>query len=320
MSNQRKHDFFMAKLKREEAEKQEQAAKRLAKQKHEIAMRKNELEIQMEQMALQELEEDHRQRVAAAKLDNAELLDNRSLFNHHSSKINLFNNKGSDRLQKFDWNWVNLFPTCNSLNAASELNFSRPGSATADHPVQDTAIKNTPQNASSGAGNLNHLESLSQNTRPWIAHSVAQQEGLYREYLQAKLRQPLSDQKTEQAHSPSGSGGVKAVNRASTDLQNVALPPLQLPMQPPRPPTLVMPSSNSNTFLLNFSANPRGNQTMDQQVLHLRPKSSSMPCQLHLHNPPFAQQQNLPQNNIPQETQPPLPIPCIISLHLRTQS
>ena len=83
MSSQRKHDFLMAKLKREEAEKQEQAAMRLAKQKHEIAMRKKELEIQMEQMALQELEEDHRQRVAAAKLDETELMDNHSLFSHH---------------------------------------------------------------------------------------------------------------------------------------------------------------------------------------------------------------------------------------------
>ena len=72
MSSQRRHDFLMAKLKREEAEKQEQAAMRLAKQKHEIAIRKKELEIQNEQMALQELEEDHRQRVAAAKLDEAE--------------------------------------------------------------------------------------------------------------------------------------------------------------------------------------------------------------------------------------------------------
>ena len=42
---------------------------RLARQKHKIALRKKELELQMEQMALQELEEDHRQRVAAAKLD-----------------------------------------------------------------------------------------------------------------------------------------------------------------------------------------------------------------------------------------------------------
>ena len=43
MSSQRKNDFLMAKLKREEAEKQEQAAMRLAKQKHEIAMRKRSL-------------------------------------------------------------------------------------------------------------------------------------------------------------------------------------------------------------------------------------------------------------------------------------
>ena len=60
MSSQRKHDFLMAKLKREEAEKQQKDAMRLANQKHDIAMRKKELEIQMEHMALQELEEDHR--------------------------------------------------------------------------------------------------------------------------------------------------------------------------------------------------------------------------------------------------------------------
>ena len=39
-SSQRKHDFLMAKLNREEAEKQEAVAMRLAKHKHEIAMRK----------------------------------------------------------------------------------------------------------------------------------------------------------------------------------------------------------------------------------------------------------------------------------------
>ena len=45
MSSQREHDFLMAKQKREEAEKQEQAAMHLAKQKHEIAMGKKALEI-----------------------------------------------------------------------------------------------------------------------------------------------------------------------------------------------------------------------------------------------------------------------------------
>ena len=57
MSSQRKHDFLTAKLKSEESEKQEKAAMRLGNQKHENAMWKKELEKQMEQIALQELEE-----------------------------------------------------------------------------------------------------------------------------------------------------------------------------------------------------------------------------------------------------------------------
>ena len=78
----------MAKIKREKAEKQEQAALRLAKQKHKIAMMKKELELYMEQMAIQKLEQEHRQREAAAKLDEAELMDNCSFFSQHSKELN----------------------------------------------------------------------------------------------------------------------------------------------------------------------------------------------------------------------------------------
>ena len=154
------------------------------------------------------MEEDHQQRVAAAKLDEAELMNNRSLFSHHSSELNLIKDRGSDRSQKLVQDWVNSFPPGNSLNAASELNFSRPGSATADHPVQDSALSNPPENSSNISGNLNYLEMLSQYTRP----AIAQQEALYREYLHAPLQQYLSDQRVELAHSPSGSGVVNPVN------------------------------------------------------------------------------------------------------------
>ena len=283
MSSQRKHDFLMAKLKREEAEKQEQAAMRLAKQKHEIAMRKKELEIQMEQMALQELEEDHRQRVAAAKLDEAELMDNHSLFSHHSSELNLLKDRGSDRSQRLVQDWVNSVPAGKLLTAASELNFSRPGSATTDPPVQDTAPSNPPENTNNVADNLHHLEMLSQYTRPGVAISVAQQEALYREYLQAQLQQSLIDQR---AHSPSGSGEV---NQVPVDVQNVALPPPQPPMQPPRPPTPVMAPTNS-IFVPDFSTNPQVNQFLGL-------KSSSVPCQLHMSMPHVQQQQNLTQSS-----------------------
>ena len=64
-------------------------------------------------MELQELEEDHRQRVAAAKLDAAELKDNRSLFSYHSSELNLLRERGSDRSQKLVHGWVNSFPSGN---------------------------------------------------------------------------------------------------------------------------------------------------------------------------------------------------------------
>ena len=180
MSSQRKHDFLMAKLKREKAEKQEQAAMRLAKQKHKIAMGKKELEIQMEQMTLQESEEDHRQRVAAAKLDETELMDNHSLFSHHSSELNFLKDRGTEGSQRLVQYLVNFFPAGNSLTAASELNCSRPGSATADPPVQDTAPSNPPENTKNVAGKLNHLEMLSEYTQPGVAISVAQQEALHR--------------------------------------------------------------------------------------------------------------------------------------------
>ena len=239
-------------------------------------------------MALQELEEDHRQRVAAAKIDEADLMDNHSLFSHHSSELNLFKDRGSDRSQGLVQDWVNSFPAGNS----SELNFSRPGSATADPPVKDTSPSNPPENPSNVANNLHPLEMLSQYTRPGVAISVAQQEAWYREYLQAQLQQSLIDQR---AHSPSGSGEV---NQVPVDVQNVALPPPQPPMQPPRPPTPVMAPTNS-IFVPDFSTNPQVNQ-------FLGPKSSSVPCQLHMSMPHFQQQQNLTQSNIPHQTQVPI--------------
>ena len=52
------------------------------------------------------------------------------------------------------------------MTDASELNFSCPGSTTADSPVKDTAPSNPPEDTSNVADNLNHPEMLSQYTRP----------------------------------------------------------------------------------------------------------------------------------------------------------
>ena len=222
-------------------------------------------------------------------------MDNHSLFSLQSSELNLFKDRGSDRSQRLVQDWVNSFPAVNSLTAGSELNFSRPCSATADPPVQDPAPSNPPENTNNVAGNLNHLEMLSQYTRPGVAISIAQQEALYREYLQAQLQQPPSDQRS---HSSSGSDKVNQVNQVPVDVQNVALPPPQPPMQPPRPPTPVMATTNP-IFVPDFSTNPQVNQ-------FLVPKSSSVPGQLHMSIPHVPQQQDPPQSNIPHQTQVPI--------------
>ena len=138
------------------------------------------------------------------------------------------------------------------MNAASDSNFSRPGSTTAHHPVQDTALSYPPESSSNVAGNLNPFEMPYQYTWPKIAISIAQQEAMYLEKLHAQLQQTLSDQRVEHEHSPSDSGVVDHVNQASADVQNVALPQLQLPMQLLRPPTPVMPPLNSNIFVPEF--------------------------------------------------------------------
>ena len=86
------------------------------------------------------------------------------------------------------------------MTAASELTFSR--LATADSPVQDTALSIPPENSCNVAGNLNYLKILSNKTRPEVAISVAQQEPLY----QAQVQRALRNARLEQAHSQSGSG------------------------------------------------------------------------------------------------------------------
>ena len=108
---------------------------------------------------------------------------------------------------------------------------------------------------------------LSQYTRPGVAVSIAQQEAFYREPIHAQLQQFVSDRRADQAHSPSGIGMMSPANQASTDVQNVTLPPLQPPLQPPGPLIHVMASSHFDTFVSIFSTFPQANQTMAQPAL-----------------------------------------------------
>ena len=73
-SSQRKRDYVIAKMKREEIEKQNEATMRLAKQK--------------ERMELDEVEENNRKRLAEAPLQNFELLDAVSKGNRFETTAN----------------------------------------------------------------------------------------------------------------------------------------------------------------------------------------------------------------------------------------
>ena len=213
----------------------------------------------------------------------------------------------SDRSQRLVQDRVNSSPPGNSLTAASKFNFSRPVSATADPLVQDTAPSNLPENTCNAAGNLNHLEMLSQYTRPGVAISVAQQEALYREYLQAQLQQSFSDQCVEQSQSPSGSGKLNPVNQVPVDKQNVALPPLQPPIQPPWLPTLWQ---QRTLFLyLKFQQTHRKISSWVQRapvclVNCICPSLMFHNNRIHLNVTFHAKHKSL------------LPIPCIMALHL----
>ena len=89
-SSQRKHDYVIAKMKREEIEKQNEAAIRLAKQK--------------KQMELDELEENNRKRLAEATLQEFELLDAVSKGSQSETTASA---RSSMRSEKAAQDWIN---------------------------------------------------------------------------------------------------------------------------------------------------------------------------------------------------------------------
>ena len=89
-SSQRKHDYVIAKMKREEIEKQNEPAIRLAKQK--------------KQMELDELEENIRKRLAEASLQEFELLDAVSKGSQSETTASA---RSSMRIEKAVQDWIN---------------------------------------------------------------------------------------------------------------------------------------------------------------------------------------------------------------------
>ena len=121
-SSQRKRDLELSRLKREEREKQHEAKLRIARQRLEI-----EKQMKLRELEIEQLEEDHRKEVAAAALEEIELMTKSSADRSGTGKMSgLFTERSSVKSKKLVQDWVNSSPAGNMADVANEpsLHFS----------------------------------------------------------------------------------------------------------------------------------------------------------------------------------------------------
>ena len=121
-SSQRQRDLELSRLKREELEKQHEAKLRIAKQRLEIEKQRKLGELEIEQ-----LEEDHREDVAAAALEEIELMTKSSADGSGTGKMSgLVTGRSSVKSKKLVQEWVNSLSAGNMADVANEpsLHFS----------------------------------------------------------------------------------------------------------------------------------------------------------------------------------------------------
>ena len=121
-SSQRQRDSELSRLKREELEKQHEAKLRIARQRLEI-----EKQTKLRELEIEQLEEDHRKEVAAAALEEIELMTKSSADGSGTGKMSgLFTERSSVKSKKLFQDWVNSSPAGNMADVANEpsLHFS----------------------------------------------------------------------------------------------------------------------------------------------------------------------------------------------------
>ena len=121
-SSQRQRDLELSRLKREELEKQHEAKLRIARQRLEI-----EKQTKLRELEIEQLEEDHRKEVAAAALEEIELMTKSSADGSGTGKMSgLFTERSSVKSKKLVQDWVNSSPAGNMADVANEpsLHFS----------------------------------------------------------------------------------------------------------------------------------------------------------------------------------------------------
>ena len=233
-SSQRKHDYVIAKMKREEIEKQNEAAIRLAKQK--------------KQVEIDELEEDNRKRLAEATLQEFELLDAVSKGSHSETTASA---RSSMRSEKAVQDWINtslaLSFNNNENTGEPEITKDPPecpshnnGEAVEDDDP-DISRHSIPKNC---RGNyFLSVETLQQldpyYTPPENFLAAANTEALYQAHLRAQMDQTGQQGMalpaiTNQGHANSQPPSVHAPGVSSP------------PIQPPIPAQTFAPQENQN--------------------------------------------------------------------------
>ena len=285
-SSQRKHDYVIAKIKREEIEKQNEAAIRFAKQK--------------KQMELDELEEINRKRLAEATLQKFELLN---AVSKGSQSEKTASARSSMRSENAVQDWIN---TSLALSFHNEEKTSEPqvmidppecSSHNNDKTVEDQITevsrhslpKNCRGNYILSNGTLQQLDPYY--TPPEIFLAAANTQALYQAHLRAQMDQTgqqgmalpsITNQVTAYSHPPS----VHAPGASS--------PPIQQPISP-QPFAPQVNQNNASKLISNaqlqFSRRPETTSL---------PKNDSAPCI-------FSRQQINFVPRAPNATLPPFP-------------
>ena len=121
-SSHRQRELELSRLKREELEKQHEAKLLIARQHLEI-----EKQTKLRELEIEQLEEDHRKEVAAAALEDIEVMTKSSADGSDTGKMSgLFTERSSVQSKKLVQDWVNSSPAGNMADVASEpsLHFS----------------------------------------------------------------------------------------------------------------------------------------------------------------------------------------------------
>ena len=123
-SSQRSGDLEISRLKREELAKQHEAKLRIARQPLEI-----EKQTKLREMEIEQLEEDHRKQVAAAALEEIELMTKASADGSGAGKLSeLLMERISVKSRKLVQNWVTSSPAGNMADVAYEASLHFSGS------------------------------------------------------------------------------------------------------------------------------------------------------------------------------------------------